>query len=86
VLLGPNDLEQSNSIRFNGRLLEDVLAGVQVSGNCCPSCSELVGRDVTCRTIVYQGSQYESVPEELIWKAACKVGGCACVAEAERCC
>lgn len=64
--LTSEEISQSNSILINNRPLEDWLSGARVSESICPSCCELIGDEVYCRTIEYEGKAYESVPEEII--------------------
>lgn len=59
-----NPLE-SNRIWINGRALEDYLKGKTGKSPCCDVCGPS-----DCRTIIVQGSTYETVHESLIVKAA----------------
>ncbi len=57
TLLDLTRIAESNEIRMNGSLLEDLhLAGV-VSTN-CPSCGTLSGESTCCRAIEIGDSQY----------------------------
>ena len=66
-------MAQSNSLLFNGVALEEVLENAAASENHCQSCSCLTGSDTSCRTVEYEGNNYEAIPAELIRKAAYKV-------------
>lgn len=75
ILLAKDKIAQSNTLYFNSKPFEDVLAGMTVSSRQCESCSCLVEEKVGCRTIHYQGKTFEEIPEELIRSAALKVMG-----------
>jgi hypothetical protein len=69
TLLDKTRLAESNEIRMNGMLLEDLLAAGVVSTD-CPSCGTLAGESACCRAIEIGDEQYENIPPELIKKAA----------------
>jgi len=69
TLLDKTRIAESNEIRMNGMLLEDLLAAGVVSTD-CPSCSTLAGESICCRAIEIDDEQYEGIPAELIKKAA----------------
>jgi Domain of unknown function (DUF2703) len=69
TLLDKTRIVESNEIRMNGRLLEDLLAAGVVSTD-CPSCGTLTGESTCCRAIEIGDVQYEAIPAELIKKAA----------------
>jgi len=69
TLLDKTRIAESNEIRMNGMLLEDLLAAGMVSTD-CPSCSNLAGESTCCRAIEIEDEQYENIPAELIKKAA----------------
>jgi uncharacterized membrane protein len=73
--LSKSKLAQSNMILFNGVPLEEILPGAKNSQSHCQSCCELIGKNVQCRSIQYNGKMYEEIPEELIRKAAFIVVG-----------
>ena len=56
---------ESNRILINGRTIEAWLAAKTGTSCCCDACG-----DAECRTIEYSGQVYETVPAELIIKAA----------------
>lgn len=65
---------QSNVILFNGVPLENIL-NIDISQNYCDSCSDLIGKDAYCRTVVYEGNEYEDIPAKAIRAAAFKALG-----------
>jgi hypothetical protein len=73
--LSKREIPQSNSILFNGMLLEDLLPGVHVIDNHCVSCSDLCSQDTTCRAIRAGETTYEAVPDFMIRQAALLAAG-----------
>src|SRR5512136_1545578 len=69
TLLDKTRIAESNEIRMNGALLEDLLAAGVVSTN-CPSCGTLAGESTCCRAIEIGDERYEDIPVEMIKKAA----------------
>jgi len=67
----PNEaVAESNSILFNGVLLEDLLEGVTVTPTSCTSCAGITCKEnVECRAIEYEGERYDAIPPELIGRA-----------------
>jgi len=65
-------MAQSNLLLFNGIPLETILENAAADENHCASCSCLTGSDTNCRTVEYEGTSYEEIPEELIRKAIYK--------------
>ena len=72
VKLDESQIPESNVILFNNVPLEDIL-DIEVSQNYCGSCSDLVGKTTYCRTIKFEGTEYEDVPAKAIRQAAYKV-------------
>jgi hypothetical protein len=72
--LDDTEIPQSNIILFNGVSIEDIL-NIEVSKNYCDSCSNLLGTDIYCRTVKYEGDEYEDIPAKAIRQAAFKVLG-----------
>jgi len=70
--LSKDQIDQSNMILINDTPLEQILSGVNVSQNYCQSCSCLTGTDTYCRTVKYNGKQYEEIPEIIIRSAVLK--------------
>ena len=58
----------SNSISFNGQLLEDVIGAKTGQSQCCDVCG-----DEECRTVEAQEKSYEIIPAEMIIEAGLKV-------------
>ena len=72
--LDDTQILQSNMILFNGVSLEDIL-DIEVSTNYCDSCTNLVGTEIYCRTVTFEGNEYEDIPAKAIRQAALKVLG-----------
>lgn len=67
-------IAESNEIRMNGTLIEDLLAAGVVSTD-CPSCGTLAGESACCRAIEIGNERYEDIPPEMIRKAAYRALG-----------
>ncbi|MCC7555035.1 MAG: DUF2703 domain-containing protein [Methanoculleus marisnigri] len=64
---------ESESLLFNGIPVEQLLEGVEVAATACACAScESCGGDAECRTLRYNGEEYEAIPPELIGRAAAK--------------
>ena len=64
---------ESESLLFNGIPIEDLLEGVEVTTTACSCVScESCGEGGECRTLRYNGEEYEAIPPELIGRAAAK--------------
>ena len=74
TLLDKTRIAESNEIRMNGTLIEDLLAAGVVSTD-CPSCSTLAGESTCCRAIEIGNERYEDIPPEMIRKAAYRALG-----------
>lgn len=72
--LEKDQISQSNIILFNGVPIEEIL-NIKVSENYCDSCSTLIGTQTYCRTVKYDGKEYEDIPVEAIRQAAFKILG-----------
>lgn len=74
--LDDTQIPQSNMLLFNGVAIEDIL-DIEVSENFCDSCTELLGTGsrIYCRTITYEGNEYEDIPAKAIRGAALQVLG-----------
>jgi len=96
--LNDTQISQSNIILFNGVALENIL-NIEISKNYCNSCSNLLGTDTYCRTVVYEGNEYEDIPAKAIREATYKVlriearekalkikSGCGCNGSGSSCC
>lgn len=86
--LDDSEIPQSNTILFNDVAIEDIL-DIKVSENDCESCTALLGQKTYCRTVMFDGNEYEDIPAKAIRQAAYKVlgldekeekptGGCGC--------
>jgi len=76
TLLAADQIAQSNVILINDVPLESILPHTLAGTSCCTSCGDLTGRPEQCRTLVHLGQEYESIPQELIRRAICQIGGC----------
>jgi hypothetical protein len=74
TLLDKTRIAESNEIRMNGALLEDLLAAGVVSSD-CPSCGTLAGESTCCRAIDIGNTRFEDVPVWAIKKAAYRTLG-----------
>jgi len=72
--LNEGQIPESNVILFNNVPLEEIL-NIEVSQNYCGSCSDLLGKTTYCRTIKFEGNEYEDIPAKAIRQAAYKVLG-----------
>lgn len=70
--LDKTQIPQSNKILFNDVPIENIL-DIKVAENFCDSCSELLGDVTYCRTIEFDGNEYEEIPAKAIRQAAYKV-------------
>jgi hypothetical protein len=48
---------------------------IKVAENYCDSCTALLGSETYCRTILFEGIEYEDVPAKAIRQAAYKAMG-----------
>lgn len=69
VSLDKTRIAESNEIRMNGVLLEELLAATVTSTE-CPSCGTLAGESTCCRATEIGDERYEDVPVWAIKKAA----------------
>ncbi|XCH79162.1 MAG: DUF2703 domain-containing protein [Candidatus Dehalobacter alkaniphilus] len=72
--LDDKQIPQSNIILFNGVPIEEIL-NIEVAENYCDSCTNLLGTETYCRTVKYEGNEYEDIPAKAIRHAALKVLG-----------
>jgi len=72
--LDDSRIPQSNTILFNGVPIEDIL-DIEVAENYCESCTALLGKDTVCRTVMFEGNEYEDIPAKAIRQAAYKALG-----------
>mgnify|MGYP001766113349 CR=1 FL=1 len=69
TVLDENQVAESNALLFNGVPIEDIL-DIKISESYCESCSELIGKPTSCRSVVYAGQEYDDVPAKAIRHAA----------------
>ena len=69
TLLDKTRMAESNEIRMNSMLIEDLLAANVISTD-CPSCGTLAGESTCCRAIGIDNELYEDIPVWAIKKAA----------------
>ena len=74
TLLDKTRIAESNEIRMNGILIENLLAAGVVSTD-CPSCNNLAGESTCCRAIEIGNERFEDIPAEMIKKAAYRALG-----------
>ncbi|MCK9590699.1 MAG: DUF2703 domain-containing protein [Methanoregula sp.] len=74
ILLDKTRIAESNEIRMNGMLIEDLLAAGIISTD-CPSCGTLAGESTCCRAIEIDNERFEDIPSELIKKATYRALG-----------
>lgn len=96
--LDDSTIPQSNTILFNDVPIEDIL-DISVSENFCESCTSLLGHETYCRTVLFDGNEYEDIPAKAIRQAAYKAlgleekeekpkgdSGCGCNCSGSGCC
>jgi len=76
IALGPERIAESNRIRIDGRLLEQLQPQIVVGHNDCPSCGELLGHPQDCPTVEVDGQTHDVPPAWLIRQAVCRSAGC----------
>ena len=74
TILNKTRIAESNEIRMNGVLLEDILGAGIVSTD-CPSCGILAGGSTCCRAIEIGNERYEEIPVGMIRQAAYRALG-----------
>ena len=72
--LDDTQIPESNVILFNGIPIESIL-DIKVSQNYCESCTALLGKEIYCRTITFEGNEYKDIPAKAIRQAAYKIMG-----------
>jgi hypothetical protein len=76
IPLGPERIVESNQIRIDGRLLEQLQPQIIVGQNNCPSCGDLLGHPQDCPTIEVGDEIHEVPPAWLIRQGVCRSAGC----------
>lgn len=67
--LSPGEISEPNQILINNRPIEEWLPEASVLETACPSCCQIIGEEVLCRAVEFQGKTYEALPEKLIRQA-----------------
>ncbi len=96
--LDATNVKESNQILINGVLIEEIIE-LEVKDNYCASCSDLVGSETYCRTVIFDGEAYDDVPAKAIRLAVMKIlsldegtskiettSGCGCGCSGGSCC
>ena len=65
-------VKESNEMLFNGVKIEDIIE-IEVGENFCASCTDLLGKETFCRTIIFEGEEFEDIPAKAIRQAAMKI-------------
>ncbi|MCG6900025.1 MAG: DUF2703 domain-containing protein [Gammaproteobacteria bacterium] len=76
IALRPERITESNQIRIDGRLLEQLQPQMVVGHNDCVSCGELLGHPQDCPTVEVDGQAHDIPPAWLIRQAVCRSAGC----------
>ncbi|MGD2137786.1 MAG: DUF2703 domain-containing protein [Gammaproteobacteria bacterium] len=76
IALRPEHIAESNQIRIDGRLLEQLQPQIVVGHNDCPSCGELLGHPQDCPTVEVGGQIHDVPPAWLIRQGVCRSAGC----------
>lgn len=77
TILDATRIGESNGIWINGKVIEDLLPGAVAGESHCESCCDFTGNPQTlCRTVEFNGDNYEAIPESLIRRAVCQVADC----------
>ncbi len=74
IKLDDTKIPESNTILFNGIPIENIL-NIKISENYCDSCTSLLDKETYCRTVIYEGNEYEDIPAKAIRQAVFKVLG-----------
>lgn len=74
--LDADSIPESNKMLFNGVPIENIL-DIEIFNNYCESCTSMLGKDIYCRAVRFEGNEYDDVPAKAIRQAAYKVLGIA---------
>jgi SAM-dependent methyltransferase len=74
--LDADNIPESNMLLFNGVPIENIL-DIEIFNNYCESCTSLLGKDIYCRAVRFEGNEYDDVPAKAIRQAAYQVLGIA---------
>lgn len=70
--LTDKQISQSNMMMFNGVPIEEII-DITIADNYCSSCTKLLEAETYCRTVIYEGIEYEDIPAKAIREAAYSV-------------
>jgi hypothetical protein len=62
-------LAQSNSVRINGKDIEELVGRRHNRSTTCYGCSEVLGSSCDCRAYTYRGKKYTYIPRAMIREA-----------------
>ena len=68
TVLMAEEIAQSNLILFDGKPIEELI-DLKTERNYCASCSDLIGQETECRSVIFHGERYEDIPAEAIREA-----------------
>ena len=68
TVLTSEEIAQSNQILFDGKQIEELI-DLKTEHNYCASCSDLIGQETECRSVIFHGERYDDVPPEAIREA-----------------
>ncbi|NCB75028.1 MAG: methyltransferase domain-containing protein [Clostridia bacterium] len=74
--LDEDNIPESNKMLFNGVSIENIL-DIEIFNNYCESCTSMLGKDIYCRAVRFEGNEYDDVPAKAIRQAAYTVLGIA---------
>lgn len=69
TLLPEGQTAGSNQLFFDGIPIEELLP-IEIRENYCASCTDLLGAETYCRTVIFEGDEYEEIPARAIRHAA----------------
>ena len=72
--LDKEDISQSNTLYLNGKLIEEIIP-IEITESYCGSCSDLLDEKTYCRSVIFEGQQYEDIPAMAIRKAVFMMTG-----------
>lgn len=68
-LLDEDRIDLSNSVKINGRDILDILGEKQRPLTPCQSCTDLIGREISCNSYVFRGRIYDALPDKMLEEA-----------------
>ncbi len=73
--LDSDRIDESNMILIDGAAIEQ-LVDLKVVSQHCASCTDLIGEETDCRTVVYDGQAFDDIPAKAIRDAVRAALGC----------